>query len=144
MANRTEAKGIRMQIYALERKKNAFKNEMDDVDNKISRIRGKIDQLNDKIFKTSVKTTQLGRDCEKSEYWYFKEEPSKIFVKRQEGEWFYYENVAEIEALYHALNPKGIRERKLKENLNKIMDKLKVKKAKKEEDKKEETEPREG
>lgn len=135
-ANRTDAKNLRAEINSLHKKKDAYKNSMEEVDLKINRIRVKIEGLNDKIFKTSVKTVQLGRDCEKSEYWYFKEEPSKMFVKRPEGEWFYYENETEINALFVSLNPKGIREKKLIENSRKILDKLKVKKAKKEEESK--------
>jgi Williams-Beuren syndrome DDT (WSD), D-TOX E motif len=131
-ANRTEAKDLRVKINALHKKKDAYKNQMDEVENKINRVRTKIEGLNDKIFKTSIKTTQLGRDCEKNEYWYFKEEPSKMFVKRPEGEWFYYENETEINALFVSLNPKGIREKKLIENSKKILDKLKVKRARKE------------
>jgi len=26
----------------------------------------------------------LGKDCDKNEYWYFKEEPGKLFVKKYE------------------------------------------------------------
>jgi len=56
-ANRTDAKYLRAEINALHKKKDAYKNSMEDADNKINRIRVKIDGLNDKIFKTSIKTT---------------------------------------------------------------------------------------
>jgi len=135
-ASRTEGKGLRSKINNLTRQKNAYKNQMEDVDVKIGRIRTKIEALNDKIFKTSVKTSQLGRDGDKHEYWYFREEPSKVFVKKQGQDWFYYEHEKEIELLFNSLNSKGIRERKLLENSRKILDKLKVKKNKQKEEEK--------
>jgi len=136
-ASRTEAKNLRSQINQLTRQKNAYKNQMEDVDVKVGRIRSKIEGLNDKIFKTSVKTSQLGRDGDRQEYWYFREEPSKVFVKKQGQHWFYYEHESEIELLFNSLNSKGIRERKLLENSRKILDKLKVKKTKQKEEGKE-------
>jgi len=32
----------------------------------------------------SIKTQILGKDSEKSEYWYFKEDQGKVFVKKVE------------------------------------------------------------
>ena len=43
--------------------------------------------------------------------------------------WFYYEEEDEFEKLIEACNTKGIRERKLQENLKKIRDRLKMKKG---------------
>jgi hypothetical protein len=95
-ATRTEAKTIRQQINMLTREKNQVLNEMDDIEDKITKKRNKIDTLNDKIFKTSVKTSQLGRDSDKNEYWYFKEEPSKVFVKKTI---IYKPNIAETDGM---------------------------------------------
>lgn len=44
--------------------------------------------------------------------------------------WFYYEREDQFEDLFESLNLKGQRERKLQENLKKIKDRLKLKKAK--------------
>ena len=45
--------------------------------------------------------------------------------------WHYYEREDQIEELFESLNIKGIRERKLQENMRKVKDRLKLKKAKK-------------
>lgn len=45
--------------------------------------------------------------------------------------WHYYEREDQFEDLFECLNLKGQRERKLQENLKKIKDRLKLKKAKK-------------
>lgn len=45
--------------------------------------------------------------------------------------WFYYDEEDEFERLIEACNTKGIRERKLQENLRKIRDRLKLKKSRK-------------
>lgn len=76
----------------------------------------------------------LGKDVKRNEYWFFKEELSKIFVKQiekpdmmeiDEGaedlanfqeervNWFYYDEEDEFQKLMDSLNPKGIREKKL-------------------------------
>ena len=44
-------------------------------------------------------------------------------------EWFYYEEEDEFEKLLEACNLKGIRERKLQENLRKIRDRMKLRKT---------------
>jgi hypothetical protein len=108
---------------------------------------------------TSIKNLILGKDSDKNEYWYFKEDPHKLFVKKfdkphmpeeEEGidktmvvdeqiqmasaeprfQWFYYETEEEFVKLLEACNVKGIRERKLRENLQRIGDKMKLKKSK--------------
>jgi hypothetical protein len=110
---------------------------------------------------TSIKNLILGKDSEKNEYWYFKEDQHKLFVKKfdkppmpeeEEGieksqamvvdeqihmaiaeprfEWFYYETEEDFSKLLEACNVKGIRERKLRENLQRIGDKMKLKKSK--------------
>lgn len=45
--------------------------------------------------------------------------------------WLYYDEEEEFEKLVEACNTKGIRERKLQENLRKIKDRLKLKKSRK-------------
>lgn len=44
--------------------------------------------------------------------------------------WFYYERDDQFDYLFESLNIKGQRERKLQENLKKIKERLKLKKAK--------------
>ena len=45
--------------------------------------------------------------------------------------WHYYEREDQVEELFESLNIKGMRERKLQENLRKVKERLKLKKAKK-------------
>ena len=45
--------------------------------------------------------------------------------------WYYYDEEDEFDKLMEACNIKGIRERKLQENLRKIKDRLKLKKSRK-------------
>ena len=103
----------------------------------------------------------LGQDASKSEYWHFKDDKSRIYVRTEEEvpikqvkqnavmrdeanptdeeaqeeeitltetkySWFYYETEDQLEELMQSLNPKGIRERKLQENIKKIKDRLKL------------------
>ena len=54
----------------------------------------------------------------------------EITLTETKYSWFYYENEDQLEELLQSLNPKGIRERKLQENIKKIKDRLKLQKAK--------------
>jgi hypothetical protein len=38
--------------------------------------------LNEQASKTSIKNQVLGKDVDRNEYWFFKEDPSKLFVKK--------------------------------------------------------------
>ena len=49
--------------------------------------------------------------------------------------WYYIEDEEKYEQLVESLNPKGIREKKLQENLRKIKNHLKLKKTKKQTEK---------
>jgi hypothetical protein len=98
----------------------------------------------------------LGKDADKNEYWFFKEDPGKLFIKKYEEvkypeimeidegnddimddpreptfDWFYYDEEDEFEKLIEACNLKGIRERRLQENLRKIRDRMKLRKTRK-------------
>lgn len=81
----------------------------------------------------------LGKDGDKNEYWFFKEDSGKLFIKKFEEskenlimldeeelmrdddylpkeimyQWFFYDEEDEFDKLVDACNVKGIRERKL-------------------------------
>lgn len=55
-------------------------------------------------------------------------------VKKVRYHWFYYEDEEQVDGLLDCLNPKGMRERKLQENLKKIRELLKLKKPRKKKD----------
>ena len=73
----------------------------------------------------------LGKDACRSEYWHFKEDSERIYVRHENETWYYLDSEEKFEQLLEALNPKGIRERKLIENLRKCKERLKLKRAKK-------------
>jgi hypothetical protein len=94
----------------------------------IENLRNKIKRLNDQIWKVSLKVPVIGRDANKNEYWFFKDEPSKLYVKEYETTtWGYYNDEESIIQLEQSLCTKGVRENKLFENLRKIMDKFRMK-----------------
>jgi len=77
-----------------------------------------------------------------NEYWFFKDDPTRLFVKKQvvptemsdvselKYAWFFIDSEDHFEQLNESLNVKGIRERKLLEGLKKIRTSIKLKKGK--------------
>lgn len=80
----------------------------------------------------------LGKDANRNEYWFFKEEPSKIFIKiiekvpviipmevdaneepaewmdyEDKVSWCFYDEEDEFNKLVDSMNSKGVREKKL-------------------------------
>jgi len=73
----------------------------------------------------SLKPPFLGLDVHKNEYWDFCNE---MYVKyRDNGKWGKFITEDEVAQLDDSLCVKGIRERKLKENLKKVKGKLRLK-----------------
>ena len=100
---------------------------MEKIEDQIEKKQLKIEKLNELAFKTSIKTQMLGKDVDRNEYWFFKEEPGKIFVKKFEQvkqeyqmdvdeandilepteprfEWRYFDEEDEFEKLIEACN----------------------------------------
>ncbi len=96
----------------------------------------------------------MGKDADRHEYWHFKEDAERIYVRFDEPvlsapdaitgatevldhkfTWYYIEDEEKYEQLVESLNPKGFREKKLQENLRKIKNHLKLKKTKKQTEK---------
>lgn len=138
--------------------------EMEKIEDQIEKKHNKIDKLNEQAHKTSIKNQILGKDADKNEYWFFKEDPSKLYIKKQEQTptkddamdideqiieghevvipiqeprffWVYYDEEDEFDKLVDGCNTKGIRERKLQEALRKIRDRIKMKKSSTKKDK---------
>ncbi len=55
---------------------------MQKIEEQIEKRQAKIEKLNEQANKMSIKNQVLGKDAERNEYWYFKEEPGKLFVKK--------------------------------------------------------------
>ena len=54
------------------------------IDDKIARKQAHVQRLADKAYQTSIKTTMLGRDAQRQEYWHFKDDPARIYIRREE------------------------------------------------------------
>ena len=80
--SRQESKRIQQQITDLTNEKNRFTREIQKFDDQIEKRQSKIDRLNEQANKTSIKNQVLGKDAERNEYWFFKEDPAKILVKK--------------------------------------------------------------
>jgi len=49
----------------------------------IFRKQQKIDKIAEQYHNLNIKTTILGQDANLNEYWYFKEENTRLFIKRE-------------------------------------------------------------
>lgn len=74
---------MRERVAALDRKVNYQSKQLAQFEEQIKRKQVMIARLNDKSFKASIKTTVLGRDAQNSEYWHFKDDPGRLFTKRE-------------------------------------------------------------
>lgn len=129
-ASRTQGKIIRERLSDLTKEKDDFRRTIDEYDSKINTLNEKIHRLNDQIWKVSLKVPVIGRDLD-NEYWFFKDEPSKLYVKDlKTKEWGFYNDDESIAELHDSLISKGIKEKRLLEGLRKIKDKLRMKKTK--------------
>jgi hypothetical protein len=84
----------------------------------------------------NIKTAILGQDKHMNEYWFFKDDMGRIFIKYFETDedglrWGFIDEDEQLDVLMESLNIKGIREKKLQENLRKLRIQIKMKKAKK-------------
>lgn len=83
--SRQESKRIQLQIAELTSEKNKFTRELQRFDDQIEKRQARIDRLNEQANKTSIKNQVVGKDADRNEYWFFKEDPGKIFVKKYEN-----------------------------------------------------------
>lgn len=129
LATRTEAKVLKDRRKILQTKIDTFKGEMEDLEDQTGRAQERIQKMNEKIWRNEIKPPVIGQDVDKNEYWFFKDEPYKLFMKEKDtGKWGFFDDLDCIEELEKCLNPKGIREKKLKENLQKVFPFMKQKK----------------
>lgn len=82
----------------------------------------------------NISSNMLGKDCSRNEYWHFKEDPERIYLRTDSCKWQYLDEEQAFEQLLESLNPKGIREKKLLESLKKCKERLKLQKSKKNND----------
>lgn len=129
-ASRTQAKTIRDKLNSLNKDKDKLRSSIDKIEEKIHNLENKIQRLNDQIWKVSLKVSIIGHDLE-NEYWYFKDDLSRIYVKEiKTNTWKYYNDEESVQELEESLITKGIREKKLREGLRKLRGKLKLRKRK--------------
>jgi len=82
-ATRIESRWINQRIHELMKKKNRLQEEILKYDDLIARKQQKIEKIVEAYQSLNIKTCALGQDAHMNEYWYFKDDPTKIFIKRQ-------------------------------------------------------------
>jgi len=126
-ASRTQGKAIRDKLSSLNKDKDNFRKTIDKIGEKIHGLEAKIKRLNDQIWKVSLRVSIIGRDLE-NEYWYFKDDLTKVYVKElKTNTWSYYNDEESLIELEESLITKGTRERKLYEGLRKLKGKFGLK-----------------
>ncbi|KAM3387143.1 hypothetical protein ACQJBY_010172 [Aegilops geniculata] len=111
---------VNSQLVAKEGKerKNAPTRKMGDAKLHLGR------HLEKELLDQSVRTSPLGKDRYYNRYWFFRRE-GRLFVESADSkEWGYYSTKEELDALIGSLNIKGIRERALKQQLDKLYNKI--------------------
>lgn len=53
-------------------------------ENQIKKKHQKIAGLNEKTYRASIKTSVLGKDSAKSEYWHFKDDNTRLYIRMEE------------------------------------------------------------
>lgn len=80
--------------------------------------------LEREIEKRFIRTSPLGKDRNHCRYWFFRRD-GRIFVESADNTlWGYYQTKEELDALIDSMNPKGVRERALKKQLQKFYSKI--------------------
>lgn len=80
-ASRLESRFVIEKIREVERKLNSYTKQLGSFDEKAKRYSTTIARLTEKAFKSSIKTTILGKDADKSEYWHFKDDCNRLYVR---------------------------------------------------------------
>ena len=108
-ASRTEAKELNREITLLKKERTAFTKEIDSIHKSIEYSQGKIDKFNEQLWKISLKPSMVGEDSDKNEYWFFKEDLGKLYVKEKEtGDWKMYDDEESVVTLEASLTSKGL------------------------------------
>ncbi|CAG9330261.1 unnamed protein product [Blepharisma stoltei] len=106
---------------------------------KIQKTQNKIEELNRKLESIRLRTNPVGLDRDYNEYYIFEWDPKNLYVKmispieenssvktKESGHWYSYTRSSSLDQLLQCLCPKGIREHKLIEGINKGKRKLKL------------------
>lgn len=145
-ASRADSRKIKDRITYLRGERNRITQESSRIEETIKRKQSQLDKINEKLFKANIRTNMLGKDASRNEYWHFKEDPERVYIRKEEVmqtdpdspfqppnkvHWQYIDEEEKFDMLVESMNPKGIRERKLLESLRKCKDRLKLKKTRK-------------
>uniref|UniRef100_A0A0D9W599 DDT domain-containing protein n=1 Tax=Leersia perrieri TaxID=77586 RepID=A0A0D9W599_9ORYZ len=88
--------------------------------NKMGEGKMHLECLGTEMDKQSIQSSSLGKDRSYNRYWFFGDE-GRLFVESADFKvWGYYSTKEELDALIGSLNVKGIRERALKQQLDKF------------------------
>ena len=102
--------------------------ENDTLDERKKDVSMKIQKTQEKIVALKIpKKRMLGSDYKKCDYFYFRATPGKIFRKdKQNKKWYILDNKNDLEELTNKLSEKGIKEKKLKYYMKKILQEIQI------------------
>ena len=80
-ATRIESRWIHQRIAELDKKRFRLQDEIYKFEEIINKKLVKIEKIVEQYQSLSIKTAVLGQDASLNEYWFFKDDPTKIFVK---------------------------------------------------------------
>lgn len=81
-ATRIESRWIHSRIAELDKKRFYLQDEIYKFDDKINKKANKIEKIIEQYQSLNIKTGVLGSDANMNEYWFFKDDPTKIFIKK--------------------------------------------------------------
>lgn len=118
-----EIKKAKGEIEIKKAKYQSIIRENDNLDERKKDIMAKIQKTKDKIQALRVPRKRLlGTDYKKKEYYYFNSSPGQLYVKdKKEKNWYLISKKEDIQELLNKLSEKGIRERKLKYYLKRVI-----------------------
>ena len=123
-----EIKKAKGEIEIKKAKYQSIIKENDNLDERKKDILEKIQKKKDKIQDLRVPRKRiLGTDYKKKEYYYFNSTPGQLYIKdKKERKWYLISKKEDIEELLNKLSEKGIRERKLKYYLKRVIHEIEM------------------
>mmetsp|Transcript_24403 Transcript_24403/g.21585 ORF Transcript_24403/g.21585 Transcript_24403/m.21585 type:complete len:475 (-) Transcript_24403:1751-3175(-) len=106
-----------------------MENQMKAVQQRIDEKQERIEDIGNQLLLTTQTAQRIGQDCNKTEYWVFFFDPSRVYVKYPAvmqstdsvDSWYYYDSKTEIDNLMKSLNPRGVREKNLLDTLKTLI-----------------------
>lgn len=71
------------RIYTLRNELAREERELSKIEDQIKRKQSMVDKVNEKSLKCNIKTTMLGKDAQRNEYWHFIEDTERIYIRKE-------------------------------------------------------------